>query len=159
MNSVTLIGRLGMDPEVRYIPSGTAVANFRLATTEVFRTKDGERRERTEWHNIVVWGRLAETVGKYCAKGRQVSIVGSLHTRSWDDRDGKTKHYRTEVTCKYIEFLDSNKTNGTAKVTSNVENKPAPIADEASRAFIPEAGMPPDEMLAQEAEMYVGEDH
>ena len=83
VNKVTLVGRLGADPEVRYTASGTAVGNFSLATSEVWNDKEGQRQERTEWHRIVVWGKLAEIVGEYLGKGRQVYVEGRLQTRKW----------------------------------------------------------------------------
>jgi len=159
MNLVILTGRLGANPEVRYIPNGTAVGNFRMATTDMWRDKEGERHERTEWHNVVVWGRLAETCGKYLAKGRQVTITGSLHTRSWDDKDGN-KRYRTEVTGQRVEFLDSGNKNGAAKQevqsTDGTPVKTAPVpqpisSEESSVGYVPEAGLPPDEAYDQEA--------
>jgi single-strand DNA-binding protein len=104
VNKVILIGRLGADPEVRYTPSGTPVANFRIATSENWNDKQGQRQERTEWHRIVVWAKLAELCGEYLAKGRQVYVEGRLQTRQWDDRDGN-KRYTTEVHAREITFL------------------------------------------------------
>jgi single-strand DNA-binding protein len=93
---VQLIGRLGKNPEVRYTSSGSAVANFSMATNENWTGKDGQKNERTEWHNIVAWGKLGEICGEYLTKGKQVYIEGRLTTRSWEDRDGN-KRYTTEV--------------------------------------------------------------
>jgi len=104
MNKVTLVGNLGADPEVRFTPSGTPVANFRMATNESWTGKDGNRQERTEWHRIVVWGKLGETCGKYLSKGRQVLVEGRLQTRSWD-KDGE-KRYTTEIVAERVHFLD-----------------------------------------------------
>ena len=104
INKVILIGRLGQDPEVRYTPSGQAVANFSMATSENWTGKDGQKQERTEWHRIVVWGRLAELCKDYLRKGRQVYIDGKLQTRSWDDKDGK-KRYTTEIIANTVQFL------------------------------------------------------
>lgn len=104
VNKVILIGRLGQDPEVRYTPSGQAVANFSMATSENWTGKDGQKQERTEWHRIVVWGRLAELCKDYLRKGRQVYIDGKLQTRSWDDKDGK-KRYTTEIVANTVQFL------------------------------------------------------
>ena len=107
INKVILIGRLGSDPEVRYTPSGVAVANFSVATSEEWKDKDsGEKRERTEWHRIVAWRRLGEICGEYLSKGRQVYVEGRLQTRSWDDRDGNKK-YTTEIVASDIQFLGS----------------------------------------------------
>jgi single-strand DNA-binding protein len=104
VNKVILIGRLGADPEVRYTPSGTPVANFRIATSEVWNDKQGQRQERTEWHRIVVWSKLAELCGEYLSKGRQVYVEGRLQTRQWDDRDGN-KRYTTEIQAREVTFL------------------------------------------------------
>ncbi|MFO1520302.1 MAG: single-stranded DNA-binding protein [bacterium] len=104
VNKVILIGNLGTDPEVRYTPSGSAVANFNIATNENWKGKDGQDQERTEWHKIVVWGKLAELCGEYLAKGRTVYVEGRLQTRSWDDKDGN-KRYTTEIVANTIQFL------------------------------------------------------
>jgi len=104
VNKVILIGNLGADPEIRYTPSGAAVANFRIATSDSWTDKQGQRQERTEWHRIVAWNKLAELCGEYLSKGRQVYVEGRLQTRSWDDRDGN-KRYMTEVIAQQITFL------------------------------------------------------
>ena len=104
INKVILIGNLGKDPELRYTASGTAVASFSLATSERFKNRNGEQQERTEWHNIVAWGNLAEICGKYLAKGRQVYIEGRIQTRSYDDRDGN-KRYITEIVANEMKML------------------------------------------------------
>lgn len=96
INKVILVGNLGRDPEVRYTKDGQAVATLNLATTEQWNDKSGQRQEKTEWHRVVLWGKLAEIAKEYLTKGRQVYIEGRLQTRSWDDREGK-KHYTTEV--------------------------------------------------------------
>ncbi|HAX9994852.1 TPA: single-stranded DNA-binding protein [Escherichia coli] len=100
INKVVLIGRLGKDPEVRYIPNGGAVANLQLATSESWRDKQtGEIKELTEWHRVVLFGKLAEVAGEYLRKGAQVYIEGQLRTRSWDDNNGVTR-YVTEILVK-----------------------------------------------------------
>jgi single-strand DNA-binding protein len=104
VNKVILIGNLGKDPELRYTPSGQPTASFSLATTEKWTDKNGQRQERTEWHNIVVWGKLAELVNQYLKKGRSAYVEGRISTRSWDDRDGNKK-YRTEIVAREIQFL------------------------------------------------------
>jgi single-strand DNA-binding protein len=106
VNKVILVGRLGQNPEVRYTPSGAAVANFSVATSENWMDKSGQKQERTEWHKIVVWGKTAENCGQYLAKGRQVYIEGRLQTRQWQDKDGQTK-YTTEVQAQTVQFLGS----------------------------------------------------
>ena len=104
VNKVILVGHLGKDPDVRFTNTGSAVANLSLATSEVWNDRDGKRQERTEWHNIVVWGKQAESCGQYLAKGRQVYVEGSIRTRSYDDKSG-TKRYITEVVAQRIQFL------------------------------------------------------
>lgn len=105
VNRVILVGNLGKDPEVSYTQSGTARCRFPLATGESYNSKSGERQERTEWHNIVVWGKQGENVGKYLSKGRQVYIEGGLRTRSWDDEKSGQKKYMTEVNAQRVVFL------------------------------------------------------
>ena len=90
VNKVILVGRLGQNPEVKYTPSGAAVANFSVATNESWVDKAGQKQERTEWHRIVVWGKVAELCQQYLAKGRQAYIEGRLQTRQWQDKDGQT---------------------------------------------------------------------
>jgi single-strand DNA-binding protein len=104
LNKVLLIGNLGKDPEVRYTASGTAVASFSLATSEKFKNKSGEWEERTEWHNIILWGRLAEIAGEYLSKGKTVYIEGRLQTRKWQDKDGKDR-YTTEIVGEKMQML------------------------------------------------------
>jgi single-strand DNA-binding protein len=101
-----LIGRLGKDPEIRYTPDGAPVANFSLATGEFWTDKSGTRQERTEWHNIVAWNKLAELAKRYLAKGRQVYIEGRIRTREWDDKDGN-KRRTTEIMANQMVLLGS----------------------------------------------------
>lgn len=105
INKVILIGNLGRDPEVRFTPSGQAVANFSIATSESWTDKSsGQKQEKTEWHRIVVWGKLAELCGEYLKKGRQCYVEGRLQTREWTDKEGK-KNYTTEVVANTVQFL------------------------------------------------------
>jgi single-strand DNA-binding protein len=104
LNKVMLIGNLGKDPELKYLPSGQAVVSFPLATTERRLDKNGQRQEKTEWHNIVVYGRMAEVINQYLKKGRSAFIEGRISTRSWE-KDG-VKKYRTEIIASNIQFLD-----------------------------------------------------
>jgi single-strand DNA-binding protein len=104
VNKVILIGNLGKDPEVRYTPGGQAVANFNIATNESWKDKSGQMQERTEWHRIVVWGKLAELCGEYLSKGRQVYIEGRLQTREWNNKEG-AKQYTTEIVANQVVFL------------------------------------------------------
>lgn len=104
VNKAILVGNLGKDPELRYTGNGTAVASFSLATTEKFKNRNGEQQERTEWHNIVAWGPLAEICGKYLNKGKQIYCEGRIQNRSYDDRDGN-KRYITEVVISEMQML------------------------------------------------------
>ena len=104
VNKVILVGNLGRDPELRYIPSGQAVANFTLATNDRWRDKEGNNQERTEWHRIVVWGKSAENCAQYLQKGRSVYVEGRLQTREWEDKEGN-KRQTTEVVAQTVQFL------------------------------------------------------
>jgi len=106
VNKAILIGNLGRDPEVRYTPSGTAVANFSLATSENWTNKDGEKQSRTEWHRIEAWGRLGETCGEYLSKGSQVYIEGSIRTDEWEDQEGN-KRQTTKIRAWRMQMLGS----------------------------------------------------
>ena len=104
LNKCMVIGNLGRDPEMRDTPNGNAVTEFSVASNRQYTTADGERRDDTEWFNIVTWGRLAETCSQYLSKGRQVYVEGRMSTRSWDGECGK-KHYRTELVAETVKFL------------------------------------------------------
>ena len=104
VNKVIIVGRLGTDPEVRTVGTSQTVARLSVATSENWVDKDGQRQERTEWHKVVVWGRLAEICGKHLAKGRQVYLEGRLQTRSWEDQQGQ-KRYTTEIVANTVQFL------------------------------------------------------
>ena len=106
VNKVILIGNLGKDPEVRFTPNGRALAKFPVATSERWTDQQGQKQERTEWHNVVVWGKQAETCGQYLAKGRQVFVEGSIRSRQYDDKDGN-KRYITEIVARDVRFLGS----------------------------------------------------
>jgi len=104
LNKVMLIGNLGADPETRFTQDGTCVCNLRLATTEKFKGRDGNQQERTEWHRIVMWGRLGEIANQYLSKGSRVYIEGKIETRKWQDRDGNDK-YTTEIRANEMKML------------------------------------------------------
>lgn len=132
VNKVILIGRLGTDPEIRYTQQGSAVANFNIATSENWTDKAGEKQEKTEWHRIVVWGKVAELCSQYLAKGRQVFVEGRLQTRQWEDKDGG-KRYTTEVVANTVQFLDrgQDKSAGSSPDLHTPElNAPSVSADE-----------------------------
>ena len=105
VNKVILVGHLGKDPEVRHLDGNNTVANFPLATSETYTTKDGKKVEQTEWHNVVLWKRLAEIAEQYVKKGSLVFIEGRLRTRSWDDKDGN-KRYTTKIVASSMQMLD-----------------------------------------------------
>lgn len=142
LNKVMLIGRLGSDPELRYTPDGTAVANFSIATSEEWKDKNsGEKKERTEWHRIVAWRKLGEICGEYLAKGKQVYVEGRIQTRSWEDKDGN-KRYTTEIVASDIQFLgvkDSNSEGGSYinKSAAGGPDMPAPQGSETRDDDIP----------------------
>ena len=140
INKAILVGRLGSDPEVRYTPSGVAVANFNIATSEEWKDKDsGEKKERTEWHRIVAWSKLGEICGEYLSKGRQVYIEGRIQTRSWEDRDGN-KRYTTEIVANDVQFLGgrdagSGPRAGGGASASNFEGSPIQAPDDDDIPF------------------------
>ena len=105
VNKVILIGNLGAKPEIKYLPSGQAVCELRLATNEVFNDKNNQRQERTEWHRVVVWGKTAENCAQYLDKGRSCYVEGRLQTRSWDDKTTGEKKYMTEIVASQVTFL------------------------------------------------------
>jgi single-strand DNA-binding protein len=106
VNKAILIGRLGKDPEVRYTPDGTMVTNFNLATDEQWKDKNGEKVQKTEWHRIVAFGKLAEICGNYLVKGKLIFVEGRIQTRSWEDKEG-VKRYTTEIVANNMQMLDS----------------------------------------------------
>jgi single-strand DNA-binding protein len=108
VNKVILVGNIGKDPDVKYTPSGVPVAKFSLATNERFKGKSGEWQERTEWHNVIAWQRLAEIVGEYVQKGNKLYVEGRLQTSSWEDRQSGDKKYKTEIVAHDLVLLGSN---------------------------------------------------
>ncbi len=122
VNKVIILGRLGQDPEIKYTPSGAAVCNFSLATSETWNDKNsGQKQERTEWHRIVVWGKLAELCNQYLSKGRQAFVEGKLQTRAWDDKNGQ-KRYTTEINATTVQFIGGASTGA----SNNDYNQSAP---------------------------------
>jgi single-strand DNA-binding protein len=107
INKVILIGNLGRDPEIKQTSSGAPVAKFSLATNERFKGKGGEWQERTEWHNIVAWRRLAEIIGEYAKQGAKVYVEGRLQTSSWEDKQSKETKYRTDIVAQELVLLDA----------------------------------------------------
>ena len=111
VNKVILVGNLGADPDMRYTPSGQGVCELRVATSESWNDKNGQRQERTEWHRVVVWGKRAEVCSKYLSKGRQVFVEGRIQTRTYDDKDGN-KRYITEIIANDVQFLGGGRDGG-----------------------------------------------
>ncbi|MFH1216053.1 MAG: single-stranded DNA-binding protein [Pseudomonadota bacterium] len=124
INKAIIIGNLGTDPEIRYTQSGTAMANFSVATTEKWKGQDGQMQEQTEWHRIVVFSRLAEICGEYLSKGSKVYIEGRIQTRSWEDKDGN-KRYTTEIVARDMKML-SPKGGGTSTGGQYADDGPPP---------------------------------
>jgi single-strand DNA-binding protein len=137
VNKAILIGYVGNDPEVRYIESGIPVCNFRLATSEVYKNRNGERITSTEWHNIVLWRGLAEVAEKYVKKGTQLYIEGRIRTRSWDDKDGN-KRYTTEIVGDNMQLLGKRMDESTAASEPDKSAEPAPPEPDNSGSEINE---------------------
>lgn len=141
VNKVILVGNLGKDPEVRFTPSGRAVAKFSIATTESWMDQESGRQERTEWHNIVVWGKQAESCGQYLAKGRQVFIEGAIRSRSYDDKEGN-KRYITEIIAQRVQFLGGGGGGRGASAESSSGGSTGGSFDEFGGGQIPEDDVP-----------------
>ena len=136
VNKVILVGNLGRDPEVRFTAGGKAVARFSVATSEVWNDAEGARQERTEWHNVVVWGKQGETCGQYLQKGRQVYVEGSIRTRQYDDKDGN-KRYITEVIAQRVQFLGGrgDAPRGGVSGSGGEDVPPAPVPEDDDIPF------------------------
>jgi single-strand DNA-binding protein len=134
INKVILIGRLGADPEIRYTPSGAEVATFRIATSEAWTNKSGEKEERTEWHRIVAWRGLAKVCGEYLSKGKLVYIEGRLRTRSWEDRDGN-KRTTTEIEATDMKMLGAVGDASRKAKEPEAETAPPAVKDEEDIPF------------------------
>jgi single-strand DNA-binding protein len=131
LNKVMLIGNLGKDPDLSYTASGVAVAKFSIATNERWKDQEGNFQERTEWHNIVVWRKLAEICGQYLKKGSKVYVEGRLQTRSWDDKNTGVKRYSTEIVVDDLMMLDSRQGSAAPDETAPAAETPqAPEKDD-----------------------------
>jgi len=140
VNKVILIGNLGADPETRAMPSGTTVANLRIATSESWRDKQtGEQQERTEWHRVALFGRLAEVAGEYLRKGSQVYIEGSLRTRKWQDKQGNER-YSTEIIGSDLQMLGGRAGAGGAAAAAESGGRAARAGGEGTASFAEESG-------------------
>lgn len=144
VNKVILVGHLGADPELRYTPSGQGVCELRLATSESWNDKNGQKQERTEWHRVVVWGKRAEICSKYLNKGRQVFVEGRLQTRSYDDKEGN-KRYTTEIIANDVQFLGGGKGEGASRSGGGTD-APPPMNDDAGGFGGYNGGSPDDDI-------------
>lgn len=134
INKVILVGNVGKDPEIRHLEGGIAVAKFPLATSEIYKTKDGQRVDQTEWHNIVMWRGLAESAEKYLRKGALVYVEGKIRTRSWDDKDGNKK-YTTEIVADTMTMLSSNRKPDEHNISGSTTQRTS-VNDETSSVNI-----------------------
>ncbi|MBN2424147.1 MAG: single-stranded DNA-binding protein [Calditrichaceae bacterium] len=128
INKAIIIGRLGQDPDMRYAPSGTAIASFSAATNHRMRDSEGNWNEQTEWHNIKAFGKLAEFVGEYLKKGKTIFIEGRLQTSNWEDKNGQ-RHYKTEIIANEIQLIGSRDGGSPATKESEPEEAAAPVPD------------------------------
>ncbi len=129
VNKVILVGNLGADAELRYTGGGMAVANFRIATTEVWKDKDGQKQEQTEWHRVSLWGKQAEAVAQYLVKGKQVYVEGRIQTRKWQDKEGQDR-YSTEIKADRVTLLGSGGGGGGRQMDRDEHAHQAPpVAD------------------------------
>ena len=142
VNKVILVGHLGRDPELRYTQNGQAVANFSLATSESYSKRDGEREDRTEWHRIVAWGRLAEICGEYLSKGRQIYIEGRIQTREWEDREGE-KRRTTEIVAREMQMLGRRGETNTSYDDSGTTASGPSASSTTPSSTAADAGTPP----------------
>ncbi len=133
VNKAIIIGRLGKDPETRYMTNGEAVTNVSLATSETWKDKSGEKQEKTEWHNLVFYRRLAEVAGEYLRKGSQVYVEGKIQTRKWQDKETGKDRYTTEIIVNEMQMLGS-KQGGEQHESSEPAARPAPAAKPAAPA-------------------------
>ncbi len=145
LNKVLLIGNLGRDPENRYLPSGGAVCNFSIATTDRFTDKSGQKQERTEWHNIVMYGKLAEIAAQYLKKGSAVYVEGRLQTRKWQDKNTGADRYSTEIIADQMQMLSGRGQSGGQADSNdyNQEYSPAPQSAPAARQAPAQAAAKP----------------
>ena len=149
LNKVMLIGRLGQDPEIRYTQSGSAVANVTIATNDYWTDKQGGKQERTEWHSLVLWGKLADLAQSYLKKGSQVYVEGRLQTRDWEDQQGQ-KHYKTEVVVTTMQFLDAKMSDS----GSNTEYSATPSAPQSN----PAPAAPAEANVAPQGDDFIKDD-
>ena len=140
VNKVILLGNLGKDAELNYLPSGQAVSKFTLATGRRFKDKSGELQDQTEWHNIVVWGKTAENLTQYLLKGRQVYVEGRIHSRTWEGRDG-SKHFTTDIVANDVVLVSGRGTeesSGQRAQATQARPDTAPAAPSSEEGISPE---------------------
>jgi single-strand DNA-binding protein len=140
VNKVILVGRLGKDPETRYMTNGEAVTNATLATSENWKDKNGEKQEKTEWHNLVFYRRLAEIAGEYLKKGAQIYVEGRIQTRKWQDKETGKDRYTTEIIVNEMKMLGSKTGSGSFEVVENQSSAPARSAPASKPAAAAPAG-------------------
>ena len=145
VNKVILVGNLGRDPEVRYMPNGEAVCNFSIATTDSWKDKNGQKQERTEWHNLVFYSPLAEITGQYLRKGSLIFVEGRLQTRKWQDKNTGQDRYMTEIVVNEMKMLDrkSDQSGGSATYENSEEGYAPPAARSQPAAVPPSRPAPP----------------
>ena len=141
LNKATLIGRLGRDPEVRYMPNGDAVCNFSLATSESWKDQSGQKQERTEWHNIVIYRKLAEIAGQYLKKGSQVYLEGKIQSRKYTDKNG-VERTAYEIVCHEMKMLGGNEVHMQPAPPASQEPPPPPAARNAAPPSDDDSGIP-----------------
>lgn len=142
VNKVILVGNLGQDPEIKYLPSGAAAANISIATSETWKDKQsGQQQERTEWHRVCAFGKLAEIMGEYLLKGSKVYVEGSLRTRKWQGQDGQDR-YTTEIVASELQMLDSRGDGQRSQGDQSGHAKPAPSQGGQSAPSVQQASAP-----------------
>ena len=142
VNKVIILGHLGKDPEMRYQPSGAAIANFSVATSETFKDKDGNKQERTEWHRIVLFGRIAEIAGEYLRKGSMAYVEGRLQTRKWTDKEGQER-YTTEIVGDRLQLVGARGGGGGGAASFDEEDQSRPSGGGSSAGGARKNEMPP----------------
>lgn len=145
LNKVMIIGRLGQDPELKYTPGGDAVCNFSVATSDKWTDKAGQQQEKTEWHRVVAWKKLAELCNQYLSKGRQSYIEGKLTTRSWDDKDGN-KRYTTEIKASTVQFLGGNQNQNDQQVNQHQASNNQDGAPKSQQETYPDSNFASDDI-------------
>lgn len=145
LNKVFVYGNLTRDPELRALPSGSQVASFAIATNRVYKDKNGQKQEATEFHNIVAFGRQAEVIGQYCKKGKAIFVEGRIQTRSWEGKEDGKKQYRTEIVVENFQFGDGGSRSGGASGGGDMSHE-QPAAKEESEIKYPDEDINPEDI-------------